>query len=182
MLEIQDTLVSLDLFSQHFCCDLSVCKGCCCVEGDAGNYWCEATKDDCSTVSNASAYTVTVAPAKTVADLVAITDDWTFTPSATIASGTMAESDKLFGAGGDGECDYNKGMRVKENRALAFKLNSGAKVKVTFTEKSDSGTPREMQLGTAASDDDNKAYGHSGSSPAIFDVYPLLRDSVLPLS
>ena len=36
MLEIQDTLVSLDLFSQHFCCDLSVCKGCCCVEGDAG--------------------------------------------------------------------------------------------------------------------------------------------------
>ena len=36
MLEIQDTLVSLDLFSRHFCCDLSVCKGCCCVEGDAG--------------------------------------------------------------------------------------------------------------------------------------------------
>ena len=36
MLEIQDTLVSLDIFSQHFCCDLSVCKGCCCVEGDAG--------------------------------------------------------------------------------------------------------------------------------------------------
>ncbi|MBQ7685922.1 MAG: DUF3109 family protein, partial [Bacteroidaceae bacterium] len=36
MLEIQDTLVSLDLFSQHFCCDLSVCKGCCCIEGDAG--------------------------------------------------------------------------------------------------------------------------------------------------
>ena len=36
MLEIQDTLVSLDLFSQHFCCDLAVCKGCCCVEGDAG--------------------------------------------------------------------------------------------------------------------------------------------------
>lgn len=137
-----------------------------CVEGDAGNYWCEATKTDCSAVSNASAYTVTVAPAKTVADLVAITDDWTFTPSATIAKGTMAESDKLFGAGGDGECDYNKGMRVKENRALAFKLNSGAKVKVTFTENSD----REMQLGTAASDDENKAYGHSGSSPAVFDV------------
>ena len=36
MLEIQDTLVSLDLFSQQFCCDLAVCKGCCCVEGDAG--------------------------------------------------------------------------------------------------------------------------------------------------
>lgn len=141
-----------------------------CVEGDAGNYWCEATKADCSPVSNALAYTVTVAAAKTVADLVAITDDWTFTPNATIAKGTMAESDKLFGAGADGDCDYDNGMRVKENRALAFKLNSGAKVKVTFTEKSDSGTPREMQLGTAASDDDNKAYGHSGSSPAVFDV------------
>lgn len=36
MLEIADTLVSLDLFSQQFCCDLSVCKGCCCEEGDAG--------------------------------------------------------------------------------------------------------------------------------------------------
>lgn len=141
-----------------------------CAEGDAGYYWCEATKEDCSAVSNASACTVTVAPVKTVADLVAITDDWTFTPSTTIAKGAMAESDKLFGAGGDGECDYNKGMRVKENRALAFKLKSGAKVKVTFTEKSDEGTPREMQLGTAASDDDNKAYGHSGSSPAVFDV------------
>ncbi len=140
-----------------------------CAEGDAGNYWCEATKADCSPVSNALAYTVTVAAAKTVADLVAITDDWTFTPNATIEKGTMAENDRLFAAG-SGDCDYDKGMRVKENRALAFKLNSGAKVKVTFTEKSDSGTPREMQLGTAASDDDNKAYGHSGSSPAVFDV------------
>lgn len=36
MLEIQDTLVSLDLFSQHFCCDLKACRGICCVEGDAG--------------------------------------------------------------------------------------------------------------------------------------------------
>lgn len=36
MLEIGKTLVSLDLFSQYFCCDLNVCKGCCCVEGDAG--------------------------------------------------------------------------------------------------------------------------------------------------
>jgi len=36
MLEIKDTLVSLDLFTQHFCCNLSVCKGNCCIEGDAG--------------------------------------------------------------------------------------------------------------------------------------------------
>ena len=36
MLEIQNTLVSLDVFLKCFCCDLNVCKGCCCVEGDAG--------------------------------------------------------------------------------------------------------------------------------------------------
>mgnify|MGYP002855144878 CR=1 FL=1 len=36
MVQIQDTLVSLDVFSECFCCDLCRCKGCCCVEGDAG--------------------------------------------------------------------------------------------------------------------------------------------------
>jgi len=36
MLQIQDTLVSLDIIDEYFVCDLSVCKGICCVEGDAG--------------------------------------------------------------------------------------------------------------------------------------------------
>lgn len=36
MLQIQDTLVSLDLVERFFCCDLSRCKGQCCIEGDAG--------------------------------------------------------------------------------------------------------------------------------------------------
>lgn len=36
MLQIQNTLVSLDLAEEFFCCDLSVCKGQCCIEGDAG--------------------------------------------------------------------------------------------------------------------------------------------------
>lgn len=36
MVEIQNTLVSLDLFSEKFCCNLPMCKGCCCIEGDAG--------------------------------------------------------------------------------------------------------------------------------------------------
>lgn len=36
MVQIQDTLVSLDVFREQFCCDLSRCKGQCCVEGDAG--------------------------------------------------------------------------------------------------------------------------------------------------
>ena len=36
MLQIQDTLVSLDLIERFFCCDLDACLGACCVEGDAG--------------------------------------------------------------------------------------------------------------------------------------------------
>lgn len=36
MLEIQNTLVTLDLAEQFFCCDLDACKGECCIEGDAG--------------------------------------------------------------------------------------------------------------------------------------------------
>lgn len=36
MLEIKDTLVSLDLAEQFFQCDLDSCLGECCIEGDAG--------------------------------------------------------------------------------------------------------------------------------------------------
>ena len=36
MLQIQDTLVSLDLLERHFLCDLDKCLGQCCIEGDAG--------------------------------------------------------------------------------------------------------------------------------------------------
>lgn len=36
MFQIQDTLVSLDLAEEYFCCDLSKCLGACCIEGDAG--------------------------------------------------------------------------------------------------------------------------------------------------
>lgn len=36
MLQIQDTLVSLDLAEEYFCCDLDQCLGACCIEGDAG--------------------------------------------------------------------------------------------------------------------------------------------------
>jgi len=33
---IQNILVSDDLFSEFFCCNLNMCGGLCCVEGDAG--------------------------------------------------------------------------------------------------------------------------------------------------
>ena len=36
MLQIQNTLVSLDLAERFFCCDLGKCLGECCIEGDAG--------------------------------------------------------------------------------------------------------------------------------------------------
>ncbi|MBQ2179118.1 MAG: DUF3109 family protein [Prevotella sp.] len=36
ILQIGDVLISSDILTEHFCCDLSACKGQCCVEGDAG--------------------------------------------------------------------------------------------------------------------------------------------------
>ena len=36
MLQIEDTIVSLDLLYEYFLCDLSVCQGICCVEGESG--------------------------------------------------------------------------------------------------------------------------------------------------
>jgi len=36
MLQIKDTLVSLDLIERRFVCDLESCLGACCIEGDAG--------------------------------------------------------------------------------------------------------------------------------------------------
>lgn len=36
MFQIQDTIVSRDIVEKAFICDLAACKGCCCVEGEAG--------------------------------------------------------------------------------------------------------------------------------------------------
>ncbi|MBT5932321.1 MAG: DUF3109 family protein [Flavobacteriales bacterium] len=36
MVEIDDKIVSTDLFSEKFVCDLSKCKGACCVKGNGG--------------------------------------------------------------------------------------------------------------------------------------------------
>lgn len=36
MIEIGRTIISIDLLQEHFLCDLSRCKGACCVEGDSG--------------------------------------------------------------------------------------------------------------------------------------------------
>ncbi len=36
MVEIGRTIISRDIFEQHFLCDILKCKGACCIEGDSG--------------------------------------------------------------------------------------------------------------------------------------------------
>ncbi|MBN2663776.1 MAG: DUF3109 family protein [Bacteroidales bacterium] len=36
MIQIEDKIISLDLIEECFICDLSACKGICCVDGDSG--------------------------------------------------------------------------------------------------------------------------------------------------
>ena len=36
MIQIEDTIVSLDVIERRFVCDLGRCRGACCVEGEAG--------------------------------------------------------------------------------------------------------------------------------------------------
>lgn len=36
ILDIDGVLISSDILTEEFCCDLDACKGICCVEGDAG--------------------------------------------------------------------------------------------------------------------------------------------------
>ena len=36
MIQIDDVIISLDVFREKFLCDLDACKGACCIEGDAG--------------------------------------------------------------------------------------------------------------------------------------------------
>jgi hypothetical protein len=36
LIEIDDKIISTEIFNQKFVCDLQACKGACCIEGDAG--------------------------------------------------------------------------------------------------------------------------------------------------
>ena len=36
IVQIDNVLVSSDILTEYFCCDLAKCKGVCCIEGDAG--------------------------------------------------------------------------------------------------------------------------------------------------
>ena len=36
MIQIEDVVISTDIFTEKFVCNLNACKGECCIEGDAG--------------------------------------------------------------------------------------------------------------------------------------------------
>jgi len=36
MIQVDNKIISMDVFEKHFVCDLNACKGACCVEGDSG--------------------------------------------------------------------------------------------------------------------------------------------------
>ena len=36
MIQVENKIISMDIFEKHFVCDLNACKGACCVEGDSG--------------------------------------------------------------------------------------------------------------------------------------------------
>ena len=36
MIQVQNKIISMDVFEKQFVCDLNACKGACCVEGDSG--------------------------------------------------------------------------------------------------------------------------------------------------
>ena len=36
MIEYEDTIISSDIFTEQFVCNLTKCKGACCIEGDSG--------------------------------------------------------------------------------------------------------------------------------------------------
>ena len=116
------------------------------------------------------AYAVTVSASftaiPTVDNLVEISDDWTFTPSATLTANTLYESGKIISLGDGNPYTSGKGIRIKENRAIAFKVAANAKVKVTFVKDGSI----QMQLGTATSGEARLAYGYSTTSPKEFDI------------
>lgn len=47
MIQIQDIIASFDVLTKEFCCDLTACKGACCIDGDAGA---PVTKDEIAAI------------------------------------------------------------------------------------------------------------------------------------
>lgn len=101
--------------------------------------------------------------ASTVNDLATISSNYTFTASdysnGGLTSGTLYDSNRIISLGGNG---YNKGLQIKSNRQIAFKVSGSCTATFVFTEKSDGSTPRKLQIGSSSVGTD---YGNSGTSP-----------------
>ena len=91
----------------------------------------------------------------TIDDLVTIDGAFTFEPTAALTDKTLYNGKKIISLGGSG---YNNGVQIKNNRQLAFKVAAGAKIFVTFNEKSG----RNMYIGTTSAGND---LANSASSP-----------------
>lgn len=76
IVQVGDVLVSPDIFTECFCCDLSQCHGACCIEGDAGA---PVTLDEIGHIEDAldTVWSSLAASAQSVIDRqgVAYTDD-----------------------------------------------------------------------------------------------------------
>lgn len=46
MIQIENTIVSFDIFEKKFACDYAICKGICCIEGDSGAPLKESEKEE----------------------------------------------------------------------------------------------------------------------------------------
>ncbi len=92
-----------------------------CTTGDAGNYFCVATKDACSDAES-TAYAVTVA---------AVTACYTFTPTLPAEPVTFAVNDIVPGSTG-GSIKVLGNTMKNTAYGLSFESNSSAKVEVTL--------------------------------------------------
>jgi hypothetical protein len=50
MIDIDDKIVSFEIFKKHFVCDLNACKGACCVDGDSGAPLIESEKQELESI------------------------------------------------------------------------------------------------------------------------------------
>lgn len=79
---------------------------------------------------------------KTESSLVTITENYEFSPSVGMQSGGLYEGRRILSIGGS---DYSSGLQIKNGRQIAFKVNAGARVIVTY--RANDG--RSMTMGTS---------------------------------
>ena len=95
-------------------------------------------------------------PVNPMDNLVLISSDYTFTPTAALTANTLYEENRFISFGEGNK--FDNGIQLKTNRQLAFKVAAGAQIKVTFNAKDS----RKLQIGTTSAGTD---LANSASSP-----------------